>query len=177
MKSILSLDISSSAIGWAVISFDADYKLLDYGSILPSKKIKNIQERFEDLESKLSKLVSANNYDYIVVEDYASFFKGGRSNSRTIIILALFNEFTKYFLYKKTGVLPEKISVISIRSILSKKFSKKIRSKDETFEFIKENEPGFSVRLNRNNNIRKECYDEADAIATGIAYYFKLTEV
>ena len=171
---VLSLDISSTTIGWSVISYnDSDFlpSLKDYGYIKPSKKFKNMTDRVVDLEEKIKDLCSnLEKIDFAIVEDYASFFKGGLSSAKTIITLALFNEFTKFFIFKNLGINPEKVSVHSIRSLVSKKYNAKVKGKEEVLDFVIKNFKNYKTKINKLKNIRKECNDEADAILVGLYY-------
>ena len=174
---VLSLDISSTTIGWSVLSYDkiSFRPILDsYGYIKPSKKFKNMSERISDLEDKILLLCKGlSQIDYVVVEDYASFFKGGLSSAKTIITLALFNECTKFFIFKSLGVIPEKASVHSIRSVISKKYNAPVKSKDEVLKFVVDNFKNYSLKINKLKNVRKECNDEADAILVGLYHILK----
>jgi hypothetical protein len=56
---------------------------------------------------------------------------------------------------------------------MSKLFEKKIKSKDDVFDHISEYFENFNIRYSRTGKIRKECYDETDAIAVAICHYIR----
>jgi Holliday junction resolvasome RuvABC endonuclease subunit len=169
---ILGLDISSSVIGWAIIEKkDDSLNLLKYGNIKPLKSSKgNMTERLNDAFEKIKDLVEKEDFDDIAVEQYANKFSKGRSSARTIIVLSSFNEICCLACYKAKNITPTKISPATIRKNVGKYFGKKIVSKEDAFEVITENFNNFVITKNRNLNIRKEHYDESDAMCVAISH-------
>tara|TARA_A100001011_G_scaffold398284_1_gene502138 strand:+ start:1133 stop:1693 length:561 start_codon:yes stop_codon:yes gene_type:complete len=175
MSLILGLDVSSSVIGWALVSYDAgNVSLVKYGNVKPMKSSKgSLCARISDTFDIISELCKDIDPDAVAVESYASKFTPGRSTARTIIVLSVFNELVSMASFRSIDIEPKKYAVSTIRSCLSKVSQTKIISKEETFDFILKTFENFSTRLNRNGNIKKECYDEADAIAVCVAYIVK----
>tara|TARA_B100000131_G_scaffold322708_1_gene377674 strand:+ start:197 stop:727 length:531 start_codon:yes stop_codon:yes gene_type:complete len=175
MKTILGLDISSSTIGWALLRVDErDIVLHSYGHIKPPKsKDGSLSHRVNSAYSELKTLFSDIDPDCVAIEAYANKFTTGKSNSRTIIVLSVFNELSALASLRSIGIEPSRYSVISIRSELSKYFNTKIKSKDDAFDFICKYFDNFELRHTRNGTIRKECYDEADAIAVAICHFIR----
>ena len=122
---------------------------------------------------EITKLIQDVNPDFFAVESYANKFSKGRSTARTIIVLSFFNELTSMACLKTLGYEPEKYAVVTIRSSLSKLFGSKIISKEDSFEYIKNNINGFVANKNRNGRISKEAFDEADAIAVALTFFQK----
>ena len=173
MKSVLSLDISSSVIGWSLIEFDSSKEILKkYGNIKP-KKSPNIEEKLKYTEKEITKLIEDTNPDFFAVESYANKFSKGRSTARTIMVLSVFNEFINYLIYKNTGKVSNRFAVVTVRSQISKMIGKKIVSKDEVFDNVKNYFKNYNIVYNRNNNVKKECYDEIDSIAVGLCFINK----
>ena len=173
MKSVLSLDISSSVIGWSLIEFDSSVEILKaYGNIKPKKSV-NIEEKLNYTEKEITKLINNTNPDYFAVESYANKFSKGRSTARTIMVLSVFNEFINYVIYKNTGKISNRFPVVTIRSQISKIIGKKIVSKDEVFENVKDYFKNYNIVYNKSNKIKKECYDEIDSIAVGLCFINK----
>jgi Holliday junction resolvasome RuvABC endonuclease subunit len=169
VKKILSLDISSTTIGWALLEEGIDYiKIIDHNHIKPVKDSLSLANRALKTQLVLKNLIKKFLPDYIAIEDYVSRFTFGRSTAKTIIVLSVFNEAMTMSCIEENKVDPDKIAVISIRSILSKTFGEKISSKEECFDFIKKI-PSFKIKLNKKQLIKKETFDEADAVAVGIA--------
>jgi Holliday junction resolvasome RuvABC endonuclease subunit len=175
MKNVLGLDISSSTIGWALLSFDnEEFLLKSYGHIKPPpSKSGTLTHRIDSAYSDLKKLFVQIDPASVAIEAYANKFTSGRSNSRTIIVLSVFNELSALASLRSIGIEPSKYSVISIRSDMSKFFNKKIKTKDDVFEHVCEYFKNFELRHTRTGKIRKECYDEADAIAVAICHFIR----
>lgn len=177
MKKLLSLDISSSTIGWALFHYDDNSaKLVSYGHIKPMSKDKangSLPKRLDDANNKLIDLLNINDIEEVAVEDYAKRFSKGKSQANTIIMLAVFNEISCLSAYKKTGMEPLRYPVATIRKCVGDLFGVKIVSKDDIFPEIVKNCTHFNTVINKVGNVKKECGDEADAIAVGIATIMK----
>lgn len=175
MIKILGLDISSATIGWAIIKKEGTSVSLDeYGHISPPKsKSGSLAFRASKASDDIINLINEKKPEIVAIEAYANKFPSGRSTARTIIVLSVFNEVISIAALKTMGKDPERYPVSTIRSKLSKLSSKRITSKEECFEFISKYFSNFKVRKNRNDNIAKECFDEADAIAVALTYYVK----
>jgi Holliday junction resolvasome RuvABC endonuclease subunit len=175
MIKVLGLDISSATIGWAILNMDdGGVSLSEYGHISPPKsKAGSLTFRASKAFDEASELIAEKAPEIVVVESYANKFPAGRSTARTIIVLSVFNEVVSMAALRLLGKDPVRYPVITIRSKLSKLAGKRISSKEECFEFICDYFSTFTVRRNRNDNISKECFDEADAIAAAMAYYVK----
>ncbi len=173
MKTVLSFDISSSVIGWSKISFDKNKVELDnYGYFKPLKS-KNIEERLIDVEKKIIEICKNNSSDFYAVESYANKFSKGRSTANTIKILSVFNEIVNLSIFRETNKFTTRFPVVTIRSCVGKHIGKKIVSKEETFDLLKNLFKNYKLEYNRNNNVRKECYDVVDSFAVGICFIYK----
>lgn len=173
---VLGFDISSSVIGWASLSVNSSgsVKLLEYGSIKPpSAKSGTLSFRLSAAYDGVKAIIEKVSPDVISIEAYANKFTRGRSSAHTIMILSVFNEVVSLCSYREFGLGTSSYPVVSIRSSLSKFYNEKIISKEDTFIFVRKRFPGFVVRLNRAKNIRKESYDESDAIAVALTYIIK----
>lgn len=172
---ILSLDISSSCIGWALFEEnDGDAILITFGHIKPPKKEKgSLSYRLQKTEDELRKIINKYNPNQVAIEDYAKRFSMGRSTANTIIMLSVFNEVLTLLCFKQISADPYRYPVVTIRSCLSKHFGQKIVSKDDIFPAISSNAQIFLTRQNKKGNLAKECYDEGDAIAVGMTHLIK----
>ena len=175
MIKVLGLDISSATIGWAILNMEkGEVSLSEYGHISPPKsKAGSLTFRASKAFDEVLELIAEKNPEIVVVESYANKFPAGRSTARTIIVLSVFNEVVSMAALRALGQDPIRYPVTTIRSKLSRLAGKKITSKEECFEFICDYFSTFTVRKNRNDNVSKECFDEADAIAAALAYYVK----
>ena len=171
---ILSLDISSSTIGWSLLIVDNqnNLSLSDYGFIKPTKK-GSLAERAIDASIKYKDILKQTNPDKVIVEDYATKFSSGRSTARTIIVLAVFNEFIKITTIETVKILPISYPVRTIRSVVQKAYGDSISDKEEVMSFCKKYFSNFIPKQNRNKNTKKESYDECDAIVVGVCHFIK----
>ena len=172
MSRVLGLDISSSTIGWAVLSCDeGGIQLESYGHIKPPpSKHGSLTYRLNIALEKAKELFLELAPDEVAVEAYASGFARGRSSANTIIVLSVFNELSALVCLRTLGYEPFRYSVSSIRSKISKFYNKKLVSKDDMFDFVSKKFKKFSTINNRNGAIKKECYDETDAIAVALSH-------
>lgn len=171
---IMSFDVSSSTVGWAVFNVTQDtIKLYKCGYFKPLKK-GNIFEKLTDLKLKILDLLKKYQPSEVAIEDIAKFMPKV-SSAQTIIILALWNRAVGLTVFDYLGKPPELYSVMSIRHGLKK--TKKLPKKEE-IPTIVENilliklEPEFT----KTGKIKPELYDQADAIACGLYHYFKTTD-
>jgi Holliday junction resolvasome RuvABC endonuclease subunit len=169
MHKVLSLDVSSTTIGWSLISeSEGLIKVIKHGHIKPPKSDLSLARRALKSQYLLKSLIKDLKPDSVAIEEYVTKFSKGRSTAKTIVVLSVFNEAMTMACIEELDKDPDRLSVLSIRSLISKTFDEKITSKEECFEFIKKI-PSFTVNLNKKNEIKKETYDEADAVAVGIS--------
>ena len=177
MNRVLSLDVSSSTIGWSLLTVDNyEIKIESHGHIKPpkgsEKKPMSLAMRALKGQEIISNLIDQQKPDRIIIEDYVSRFAAGRSTAKTIIVLSVFNEAITMSCIIKTGKEPDKLGVLSLRSVLSKFSGNKISSKEEVYEWVKTLK-GFKCSKNKKGADKKELEDEADAVAVGIATIIK----
>ena len=168
---ILSLDISSSTIGWALFEYSRDgFALVEYGHMKPSKKIesKKLSERGAIFFPKMKEFLKKKAPDQIIVEDYVQSFTKGRSSARTIIVCSFYNELVSMIAKLELGISTTSYPVTTLRKIIGNEIGKQIQGKEDVFNAVIDNFASFILKKNLlNDNIRKESYDEADAIAVG----------
>jgi hypothetical protein len=169
-KTILGFDCSSSTIGWGQIDFNGF--LNAYGYIKPLKSDNNLFLRLFDVFENIKNLCFDINPDYIVIEDVLLFMKG-KSSANTINVLTAFNRTVGLSAYIHTGVIPETLSIHTIRKEIKNKcgLSSKIQ-KEELPNIIRDNLcSNFDNILNTRGNVANETYDIGDGIAVAWAYY------
>ncbi len=176
---ILGFDISSSTIGWSILSFEKDDKkidLIDYGFIKPpAKETGGLSYRLYETTTLISALLSDKNPDIIIVEDYARKYQAGKSSANIITLLTAFNETVCLSSYSYNKAEPIRIPVTSIRSLLGQHVGEKTVSKDDVFSIIESNfgknqTLNFVPTKNKKNNTKKEFFDISDSIAVALAY-------
>lgn len=169
---LLSLDISSSTIGWAIFEYNTEeFRLLDFGYLKPPKKIKgSVSYRLNETMKLIINIINNHNPNEVAVEDYAKGFSAKRSHANTIITLSTFNETVCLAAYQSLNKDVFRYPVATIRSRVGKLFGVKTVSKDEIYSLINRHAAIFKPKLNKQGNIQKENMDIVDGIAVGIAH-------
>lgn len=177
-KSILSLDVSTSAIGWAIVSSDPSSKnpVLDCGFIVP-KKIPNHVELLISIRGEFSKFLEEKSRKYIiekVVIEECIMHMQHSSSAKTITKLYLFNRFISLLVHDELKIMPSHLSVNTVRAFLRKLFSLQKIDKTEVPALLckKYKIPALSKLLSpgKDGRIKKtsKATDVADAIALGL---------
>lgn len=146
---ILSLDVSASSTGWAIMgpSFG------DYGTIQTSDKLSR-SERLMLFRNELIKLIVTFRPTFIVMEDV---FSG--ANVKTLKILAEFAGVAKETCYAFTRVDPYVISNNTVKSFF------KLKKKEDLFEFMLD-----VLDFEKDKWNFKKDNDIIDAIAMAMCY-------
>ena len=170
---ILSLDASSTTIGFAVLEHNDGkrIKLIHHGHWKPPKK-GTLFERLSEIKNWFLILLKSWKPDEFVIEDIIQHLAGG-SGAKTIILLAVLNRTIGLAYYDETGKEPNLLNVMKIRHSLKR--NKKLPSKEDIPELVADHlriKFPYSVRITKNGEkkIRTESYDVADAIAVGLAF-------
>lgn len=174
MSIILSFDVSSTTLAWAVLEIDANNKI-NFVSADYIKPIKdgNIIERLADTRDKIKKIINDTQPTNIAIEDIISFMQG-KSTANTIITLTSFNRMVGLLAHDYLGTSPKLCNVMSIRHCL--KTSKVLPKKEEMAELVaKHLNIDFPYEYNKKGKQKVENEDKADAIAVGLYYAFILT--
>ena len=171
---ILGLDISTSITGYCVLEKKENkIQLISAGSINLSK-CKSFFEKAELVKSKLIDLKNGFNITDIVVEESLQSFRPGMSSAKTLYSLAKFNGVVCYIAEDVFKVKLSTASVITARSRLGIKISKKgPKTKEQVLEWVMQS-PVFKnfswPKKKLKSGPRKDmviddpsCYDIADA--------------
>ena len=179
IKTVLGFDISSSCIGYCVLTIDdftgaIIFKSADY--IKPNKK-GSIIERIVDTRNKISDVINLVKPDYIGIEEIIQFMQG-KSTAKTIIMLTTFNRMVGLTSYDYLGRSPELFNVMSIRHGL--KMNKIFPKKEDMPELVAKHlgikfPYELSSKGKTKGKIKVESYDKADGIAVALYYAFILT--
>ena len=182
IKKILGLDISSTTIGWGLLSVNEETKEITYidSGIYhpPEKQEDNLIERLYETRENIALLMSKYCPDEIVIEDILMFI-ANRSTANTVICLSVFNRAIGLLARDYLGKPPIYLSVNNIRAAI--KTGKTNPAKEEIPEIIAKHLnikfPYFFISRGPNKNAPHiTSYDRADGLAAALAYSFILTE-
>lgn len=180
---ILGLDVSTSAVGYSLISLNKKYDVLNpVLGFINLEKEKILFDKVEKCVKEFSDMKNIYDVDRIAIEDKMGGFAYGMTNARTLILLASFNALVTYVVQKEFGVSPTHINVNRARSKLGIKLEKGKLSTEEKkmriFEWV-DDKIGNNVvwpmkKLSRGPRkgvdvLRKEAFDMCDAYVISLA--------
>jgi Holliday junction resolvasome RuvABC endonuclease subunit len=179
---ILSLDISTSTIGLAILDYCDGYINLIHSDYFKPPKTGSIFSRLSASKQYIKTNLDKYEAEEVAIEDYACFMKG-KSSAITIISLAILNRTLGLFTFEHMNKEPILYNVNTVRSVLRNYIGKDIIidriAKDQIPNVIEKilniNFP-WRMKENKRNkqkSIAEESYDCADAIAVGIAHIIK----
>tara|TARA_Y100000592_G_scaffold58459_1_gene91550 strand:- start:305 stop:898 length:594 start_codon:yes stop_codon:yes gene_type:complete len=174
---VLGLDISTKTIGWAL--FDIQKKeLLELTHFSP--KIKGKYEKVEEMllktEQFKKKILDYKNFGItkVIIEEPLL----NSNNIRTVSTLMRYNSFITRVIYETLGLVPEFISTYNSRKyafpelftennkgrkVLFGKYDVGCDKKHIIWKHVSDREPHLTWTYTRNNTLKKENYDMADA--------------
>lgn len=169
---ILSLDISSSCIGYCV--FNNNGKLLK----MSCTKFNSKQSKFERLQKFIDELKEEGilnmPIEMIAIEEPLKKFKGKFSSAETIAILNYFNGMVSSFLYTTFKIEPVYYNVNNARATVfpGLKISKEEGSiKHEIWRKVMELEPQINWRYStKTRKLMDENYDMSDSYVIGVCH-------
>jgi Holliday junction resolvasome RuvABC endonuclease subunit len=173
MQRVLSLDISSTTLGWAVLGTDGQkICLLDVGFIKPEKQ-GTLYERLTSLKKEMTTLFNRVKPHEIAIEDIALFMPR-KSTAHTIVLLAVFNRMVSLLAYEYLGKDPKHYPVMTIRNGL--KMTTVAPDKMEMPALVEKHlKIKIPKKLKKSGNPTDEYYDQADAIAVGLYHSYLVT--
>jgi len=139
MDRILGLDISTSCIGWCVLS--AEDGSVVAASAIVLKDIKCMFDKAHRTQEALLSITEEYNVDTIIIEENLQAFRPGFSSAKTLITLARFNGIVSWLSYKCAKVKPSFINVNHARKAVGLKIDRKstLSTKEQVFEWTKKN--------------------------------------
>ena len=172
---ILGLDISTSCVGWCVLTSEGI--LVKLGYIPLSKETDTFSKA-----SRVSKELSMINIDHeisnIFIEQNLQAFRPGLSSAKTLLTLARFNGIVSYICHKEFSLVPININVNSARKTLEIKIQKKSEksTKEQIIDWVdsKLNHQWPTKKLKSGPRkglviLDPVCYDMADAYVIAMA--------
>jgi Holliday junction resolvasome RuvABC endonuclease subunit len=174
-KTILSFDVSSTTIGWAVLLADEVLQTITYVNCGYIKPIKtgHIIERLADTRNIIQQLIKNHQPDCIAIEQIIQYMPG-KSSAASIIMLAVFNRMIGLSSFDYLGKPPEMCNVMSIRHAL--KLNGILPSKQDMPQLIEQHlNIKFPYEYKRNGKIADSSYDKCDAVSVGLYQAMILT--
>ncbi len=185
---VLGLDISTATIGWAL--FDIETKelleLTHFSPVVkpkPEDKIEELLLKSEAFDEMLEKYKKMNIIKVIIEEPLLK-----SNNTYTVGKLLRFNSYVSKSIKNILGIMPNYISTYNSRKyawpelmgkndkgrvVLFGGMDKKIDKKKEVWKLVNKAEPEINWQYTRNNTLRKQCYDQADAYTCVLGYMNK----
>ena len=185
---VLGLDISTKTIGWALFDLK-DRNLLELTHVSPVIKPKpenNMEEMMYKVDAFEDKL---NNYKdlgitKVIIEEPLL----NSNNVWTVGTLLRYNSMISRSIYNILGIIPNYISTYNSRKfawpelvkendkgkrVLFGGLPKTIDKKEIIWKKVSESEPQIVWLYTRNNTLKKECFDQADAYTCVLGYMKK----
>lgn len=185
---VLGLDISTKTIGWALFDLSSQ-NLLELTHVSPvikpkpEDKMEEMMSKVDAFEDKLLNYVDLGIEKVIIEEPLLN-----SNNVWTVGTLLRYNSMISRSIYKVLGIVPNYISTYNSRKyawpelvnendkgkkVLFGGLPKTIDKKEIVWKKVSNAEPQIVWLYTRNNTLKKECYDQADAYTCVLGYMKK----
>jgi|TARA_R110000772_G_scaffold246712_1_gene360443 hypothetical protein len=175
---VLGLDISTKTIGWSLFDIQTQ-KLLELTHVSPvikpkpEDKIEELLGKVDAFEEKLRDYKDIGVTKVIIEEPLLN-----SNNVWTVGVLLRYNSMITKSIYDILGIVPSYISTYNSRKfawpelvqennkgkkVLFGGMPKDIDKKAVVWQKVSESEPQIVWLYTRNNTLKKECFDQADA--------------
>ena len=175
---VLGLDISTKTIGWSLFDIQTQ-KLLELTHVSPvikpkpEDKVEELLGKVDAFEEKLTEYKDFGITKVIIEEPLLN-----SNNVWTVGTLLRYNSMITKAIYDILGVVPHFISTYNSRKyawpdlvqdngkgkqVLFGGLPKDIDKKELIWQRVSASEPQIVWLYTRNNTLKKECYDQADA--------------
>ena len=185
---VLGLDISTKTIGWALFDLK-DRNLLELTHVSPvikpkpEDKMEEMMYKVDAFEDKLNNYKNLGITKVIIEEPLLN-----SNNVWTVGTLLRYNSMISRSIYNILGIIPNYISTYNSRKfawpelvkendkgkrVLFGGLPKTIDKKEIIWKKVSESEPQIVWLYTRNNTLKKECFDQADAYTCVLGYMKK----
>lgn len=185
---VLGLDISTKTIGWALFDLSSQ-NLLELTHVSPvikpkpEDKMEEMMSKVDAFEDKLLNYVDLGIEKVIIEEPLLN-----SNNVWTVGTLLRYNSMISRSIYKVLGIVPNYISTYNSRKyawpelvnendkgkkVLFGGLPKTIDKKEIIWKKVSNAEPQIVWLYTKNNTLKKECYDQADAYTCVLGYMKK----
>lgn len=175
---VLGLDISTKTIGWSLFDIQTQ-KLLELTHVSPvikpkpEDKIEELLAKVDAFEEKLQEYKEIGITKVIIEEPLLN-----SNNVWTVGTLLRYNSMITKSIYDILGIIPNYISTYNSRKfawpelvqdngkgkkVLFGGLPKDIDKKELIWQKVSDAEPQIVWLYTRNNTLKKECFDQADA--------------
>jgi len=182
---VLGLDISTKTIGWALFDYNTQ-KLLElthFSPIIkpqPKDKIEELMLKVDAFQEKMESYKDLGITKVVIEEPLLN-----SNNVWTVGTLLRYNSMISRVIYEKLNIIPNYISTYNSRkfawpdlvsqnekgkNVLFGGMPKNIDKKEIIWKKVSESEPQITWLYTRNNTLKKECYDQADAYTCVLGY-------
>jgi hypothetical protein len=182
---VLGLDISTKTIGWALFDLK-DRNLLELTHVSPvikpkpEDKMEEMMYKVDAFEDKLSNYRELGITKVIIEEPLLN-----SNNVWTVGTLLRYNSMISRSIYNILGIVPNYISTYNSRKfawpelvkendkgkrVLFGGLPKTIDKKEIIWNKVSDAEPQITWLYTKNNTLKKECYDQADAYTCVLGY-------
>ena len=185
---VLGLDISTKTIGWALFDFHSQnlLELTHFSPVIKPKREDKMEElmfKVDAFEEKLSTYKDLGITKVIIEEPLLN-----SNNVWTVGTLLRYNSMISRSIYKVLGIVPKYISTYNSRKyawpelvqennkgkrVLFGGLPKTIDKKELIWRQVSKAEPQIVWLYTRNNTLKKECFDQADAYTCVLGYMKK----
>lgn len=185
---VLGLDISTKTIGWALFDYHNQnlLELTHFSPVIKPKREDKIEElmfKVDAFEEKLSTYKDLGITKVIIEEPLLN-----SNNVWTVGTLLRYNSMISRSIYKVLGIVPKYISTYNSRKyawpelvqennkgkkVLFGGLPKTIDKKELIWQQVSKVEPQIVWLYTRNNTLKKECFDQADAYTCVLGYMKK----
>ena len=185
---VLGLDISTKTIGWALFEYN-NQELLELTHVSPvikpkpEDKIEEILYKVDAFEEKLNNYRDLGIKKVVIEEPLLN-----SNNLWTVGTLLRYNSMISRSIYNILNIVPSYISTYNSRKyawpdlvrennkgkmVLFGGLPKTIDKKEIIWKKVSNAEPQITWLYTRNNTLKKECYDQADAYTCVLGYMKK----
>lgn len=185
---ILGLDISTKTIGWALFELHTQ-NLLELTHVSPvikpkpEDKMDEMLQKVDAFEEKLKNYKDLGITKVVIEEPLLN-----SNNVWTVGTLLRYNSMISRSIYKVLDIVPNYISTYNSRKyawpdlvqendkgkrVLFGGLPKDIDKKEIIWKKVSESEPQITWLYTRNNTLKKECFDQADAYTCVLGYMKK----
>ena len=185
---VLGLDISTKTIGWALFDLHSQ-NLLELTHVSPvikpkpEDKIEELMYKVDAFEEKLKNYKDLGITKVVIEEPLLN-----SNNVWTVGTLLRYNSMISRSIYRVLGIIPKYISTYNSRKyawpelvqendkgkrVLFGGLPKDIDKKEIIWNKVSDKEPQIVWLYTRNNTLKKECFDQADAYTCVLGYMKK----